>query len=1050
MHGVGMADGKVDDGDYFLFYAEGPDRWTFNQADGRYHKTKNIYDTKNYYFICVSDRIAVPMTSRPTLPQGEMTISQFDDYHSIEEDRLNLLGKFRPPGSGQRWFGDEFSTTRQRDYEATFPNIVTGTDIYWSVEFAGRCDVTTQVSIEFNGNKINNSISGVATGDVEADFARIIRPTGTYTTTTDQQTIHISYPQVSATSSGWLDFIELQTKRHLHYQGTPLQYRSIASNTVAAAEYVISGISVANVIWDITDLQRPVVQEYTSSGGEARYTVLNDNEIREFVVFSTTGSFPAPTSVGPVANQDLHGIQDADLVILYHSDFAEAAQRLAHHRLEHNGYLVETIAIDVLMNEFAGGGQDPTAIRDFARMLKSRSSRFRFLLFFGDGSYDMRHINQDQSDENFIPVFETLESMNPIRAFPSDDYFALLSDDEGNDLKGAIEIAVGRIPVSSVEEANIVVNKLIQYDTNPATHGDWRLGITYVSDDEDSNQHLLQTEDVATTQQNTHPEYNLKKIYLDAFQQMNSPGGDRYPDANAAINAAMQQGMLILNYFGHGGPSGWTQERVLGIQDIQSWNNYNRLPLFVTATCSFTPYDEPSLESAGEMVILNPSGGAVGLLTTVRAVYSSSNKRLTSEVFERILLEENTDQLTIGEVMVLAKNSNHQDTVDINARKFAIIGDPSMKLAIPEHDIVVTKINGHPTGTGTQDTARALDEVRLNGEIRNSDGIKLSQFNGVLTATIFDKPTKQKTLANDPKSYEKEFENQTKVLFKGSASVINGEFTLSFVIPQDISFKHGKGKVSMYATDQSANDAAGMYQDLIIGGSATGLSDNEGPEIQIFADNESFKSGDETGPNPTMLIKLSDASGINISGTSIGHDLEGILDDDSRTSFILNDRYVATIDDHTRGEVILPLSELSEGVHTFKVVAWDIANNFSEESIEFKVVGNLDNVFFNLRNLPNPFTTSTSFAFEHRLGDGPVNVEVEIFTVAGRLVQRLIAQNAVSTGGTIGDLDWNGSGLQGGRILPGAYLYRVRVVSRPGTASEHLYESPFEKLIMVD
>lgn len=1050
MSRVGMDDGKVDAGDYFLFYAEGPDHWTFQPQEGRYRKTENIYDNQNYYFICISDRVPTNQETRASLPEGNITIKQFDDFQSHEDDKVNLLGKFRPPGSGQRWFGDDFSTTRERDYELVFPDIVIGSDVLWNVDFAGRCDQTTLVSAEFNGNKFSSTIGLVATGEVEADFARIARLSGVYTAQSDQQDIIISYPQISAASSGWLDFIELQTQRHLRYRNTPLQFRSIASKEVAEAEFVIEGFVGGELIWDITDLQRPVIQTYTLTAGKASFVVSTESQIREFIVFSPSGNFPTPSYVHPVANQNYHGLHDADLVIIYHPDFKEAAERLAEHRLEHNGYLVQTIPIDALMNEFAGGGQDATAIRDFARMLKLRSSRFRFLLFIGDGSYDMRYLNKDQRNENFIPVFETLESMNPIRSFPSDDYFALLSDDEGNDLKGAIEIAVGRLPVGTPDEANTVVNKIIHYDTNPATYGDWRLGITYVSDDEDSNQHLLQTEDVAGTQKNSYPEYNVRKIYLDAFQQMNSPGGDRYPDANAAINSAMQQGMLILNYFGHGGPAGWTQERVLGIADILSWTNFNRLPLFITATCSFTPYDEPSLKSAGELVILNPTGGAVGLLTTVRAVYSSSNKRLTSEVFERILIEDDGALLTFGEVMVLAKNSNHQDTVDINARKFAIIGDPSMKLVIPEHEVVITKINNVETETGAIDTVRALELVELSGEIRTNQGAKLSQFNGTVTVSIYDKPTNGKTLANDPKSNEKEFTTQTKVLFKGSATVTNGEFSLSFVVPQDISFTYGKGKVSMYATDGSTTDAAGMYADLIIGGSATGLSDNEGPVIQIFVDHENFKSGDETSPNPTMLIKLSDDSGINISGNSIGHDLEGILDDDSRTSYILNERYVSTIDDHTRGEVFLPLSDLSEGRHTFKVTAWDIANNFSEEEIEFVVVKDLKDILLNLRNSPNPVTDLTNFTFEHRLGEIPLNVEIEIFTVTGRLVHRLTAENVISSGGTVTNLEWDGAGLSGDRALPGVYLYQARVVSRPGTEAERAYESRFEKLIVLD
>ena len=1049
MLGVGTSDGKVDAGDYFLFFAEGPDHWTFHESDNRFRKTKNIYDTENYYFVCVSSRTATVPFSRISQGEGEIAITQFDDYQSVETDRVNLLGKYRAPGSGQRWFGDEFSVTRQRDYEVNFPHIISGSEVFLTVDFAGRCDETTQVSADFNGTTYTSVVGSVPTGNVESDFARIVRINGTYNASTDLQRIRISYPQVSAVSSGWIDFIEVQAIRQLRYSGAPLMYRSIVSRTANTAEYSISGMNGNEVIWDITDPQRPVHQEYVFGAGNGTYIVSGEGVIREFIVFLPGSTYPTPNPVGQVPNQNLHGIEDADLVIIYHPDFTDAAMRLANHRLEHNGYLVEMVPIDAVMNEFAGGGQDATAIRDFARMVKSRSERFRFLLLFGDGSYDMRHINLDQSDDSFIPVFETWESLRPIYAFPSDDYFALLSDDEGNDLRGAIDVAVGRIPVSTPEEANIAVNKIINYDTNPSTHGDWRLGITYVADDEDSNQHLRSSENVSSMQRVAHPLYNQRKIYLDAYQQVSTPGGARYPDVNRAINTVMDQGLLVLNYFGHGGPGGWSQERVLGTQEIQAWTNYHKLPLFVTATCSFAPYDEPSLQSAGEQVYLHPSGGAIGLLTTVRAVYAGSNERLTSEVFERILLESG-GVLAIGEAMMLAKNSNHQDTVDVNARKFALIGDPSLKLAIPQHEVVITAIDGHPVGSGSADTTRALDLVQMSGEVRNKQsGEKLSQYNGVLTATIYDKTIILKTLANDAASSVKEFETQTKVLFKGSASVKNGEFSFSFVLPQDISFKYGKGKVSLYATDGSS-DAAGEYTDLVIGGSANAISDTEGPVIRIFADNENFKNGDDTGPNPTILIKLSDNSGINISGNSIGHDLQGILDEDTRTSYILNDRYVATVDNHTSGEVTLPLSGLATGMHTFRVVAWDIANNYSEEVIEFHVVDDPDNVITHLRSVPNPFQSSTSFEFDHRLGEGTIDVEVEIFTATGRLVRSLEALNVVSLGGTVRNLTWDGADFSGRKVLPGIYLYRVLAVSRPGTSAERLYESRFGKLIVMD
>ena len=1047
MLGVGTQDGSVDQGDYFLFYGEGPDKWVYNEEEERFDFTRNIYDKRNYYFICVSNRTAASMADRAPGDDPEILLTTYDHYQSHEVDKLNLLGRYRPPGSGQRWFGDEFSTTRERTYEITVPDIISGAPVNWNIEFAGRSDVTTIVSAEFNGNKTSKTIGSVLTGEVEAEYARIVRLTGEYAATDPVQTIRISYPQGASVSSGWLDCIEIQTKSNIHYNGNPLFFRSVDALDKAAG-FVVKGMGPSTRIWNITDRQRPLNQQFELNGDEGRFTVIPSDSISEFIVFEPMAQFNTPEGVGAVANQNIHGITDADLVIIYHRDFEQAASRLADHRLEHDGYLVEMIEIGDLMNEFGGGGQDVTAIRDFARMLHQRSERFRFLLLFGDGSYDARHLNTEQNDDNFIPAFETTESMRPIYAFPTDDYFALLSDGEGLNLRGAIDIAVGRIPVRTTEEANQVVEKLIYYDTSPATFGDWRLGITYVADDEDGNQHLNQTEGIATEQIGDFPDYNVRKVYLDAYQQVITPGGQRYPAVNDAINTAMERGNVIMNYLGHGGPAGWSQERVLGNQDIQSWSNINKLPVLITATCSFAPYDEPSLRSAGELVLLNPVGGAVALLTTVRAVYASSNARLVGEVFERILLSDIGATMTLGEVMLLSKNSNHTDTVDVNARKFALLGDPSMKLAMPEHDIVITNVNGAPVGA-TPDTASALEQVEMKGEIRATSGEKLSSFNGQLTVTVYDKMTRLKTLANDPGSSEREYEAQLKVLFKGNVSVMNGDFQISFVVPQDIDFTYGKGKVSMYATD-GFTDAGGHFSDFIIGGGNTGSPDDQGPEIELAVDYWGFESGGETGTNPTILIDLRDDSGINISGNSIGHDLEGRLDGDSRMTFILNDYYVATIDDHTSGTVSLPLRGIEPGLHTFSVVAWDIANNYSEASIDFRVVDNPENVVRNLFSSPNPFSTETVFTFDHQLGDVPMDVEIEVFSTTGALVRNLEWRNVISQNGRVADLSWTNPDNYEGSVVPGAYMYRVLITSYPGTAQQKLHESKFGKLIVVN
>ncbi|RLD22697.1 MAG: oxidoreductase, partial [Bacteroidetes bacterium] len=735
-----------------------------------------------------------------------------------------------------------------------------------------------------------------------------------------------------------------------------------------------------------------------------------------------------------------------------HPDFEDAAEQLARHRVDFSNYDVSLISIHEIYNEFSGGSVDPTSIRDFAAMLKLRDNNFRFLLLVGDGTYDYRHLIKEHDDDNFIPVYETAESMRPIYAFPSDDYYALLNAHEGGTLLGAIDIAVGRLPVGSPEEANAVVEKIIHYDVGPTTLGDWRQRITYVADDEDSNLHLNQSEQISNSVESANPGFNLDRIYLDAFPQVSTPGGPRYPEVNAAINKTMFKGVLALNYLGHGGPQGWAQERILGTADIQSWSNFDKLPLFVTATCSFTGYDEPSYISAGEQVFLNPNGGAVALLSTVRAVYSSSNKRLTQEVFNHLFDKVDGKYLAIGEIMRIAKNSNSQDTVDVNARKFTIIGDPSMTLAYPKHQIALTELNGKPVGSGT-DTLGALDQVHIKGVIQDKDGEKLALFNGKVSVTVYDKPVVIRTLANDPKSSEKEFDNLSRVIFKGTASVVNGEFELGFVIPVDINFEFGAGKISMYASDEISEDASGSYDQLVIGGSSnSGNADDTGPEVNLFLNNESFQSGDVVGPNSTLLVKLFDENGINVIGNSIGHNLVAVLDDDSRQSFVLNDFYEASEDDFKRGEVRFPLSNLPPGRHTVTVTAWDVANNFTDATTEFVVESNPDNVIKSIMSYPNPGRNlqSTTFRIVHDLQASNADVYIDIFDLSGRLVSEIIAKNTPTGNGIIDNIGWYNGSASNLPSAAGIFFYRARIITGSATTSQKMYDSAFNKLVLLN
>jgi len=858
--------------------------------------------------------------------------------------------------------------------------------------------------------------------------------------------VNIEYPQ-SASSIGWLDYIQLNVRRSLVFNNGQMNFRDPKTLNAATSTFELANVNNNVQIWDVSNPLLPKKQQFNLSGNSLNFSA-NTTTLKEFIAFNSNDDFLKPTAVGLIPNQNIHEIASADLLIIYPADFENAAQQLATHRRNFSNYEVETVLVEEIYNEFSSGSQDPTAIRDFVKMVADRSAKFNYLLLLGDGSFDYKNLKNLPAPSGFIPVYETDESLEPIEGFPTDDYYALLSDNEGSNLRGALDIAVGRIPVKTPSEAEAVIRKIINYDTNPKTLGNWRLNQTFMADDEDNSLHQRQANGISTKVDEVYDVYNVNKIFLDAFQQITTPGGERYPSAKEALNNEIFKGILVLNYLGHGGAKGWTQERVLEKSDITGWTNFNKLPLMVTATCSFTGYDDPNFVSSGEEALLNANGGAIGLFTTVRAVYSSRNERLTKAVFDQIYEKVDNVHPPIGEILRLGKNSNAADTTDINARKFTLIGDPSMQLALPKLGVVTTKINNRPVVATRVDTIQALQRVTVEGYVTDANGNPMTSFNGNIFPTVFDKKVTVSNLGNDPGSRILPFDVQKNVLFKGTASVTNGQFRFTFVVPKDINYEYGFGKISYYAENGQV-DAGGYYSNLIIGGTKSDAAvDNEGPLVEVFMNDSTFVFGGTTNASPTLFVLLSDDNGINVSGTSIGHDLTAVLDDNTQNTFLLNEFYEAAKDDYRRGIVRFPLSDLSLGVHQIKVKAWDAFNNSAEGITEFLVSDAADAALERVLNYPNPFTTSTQFQFSHNLSAGQLmEVQVRIFTVSGRLV-KTIDTDVVSDGNRVSNINWDGKDEYGGDLARGTYLYKVSVRAANNGDSQTV-NSDFEKLVIL-
>ena len=1078
IHIEGETDGSFDTQDYILIYAEGADTYSYRNNDIEYQK--NPYELNNYLYIKVESGNGPRIENVNSLENPEVISSTRETVYRHETDRLNLLGNFGgTQGSGKEWFGESFANETKQSFSRSFPfpNAVPNSVADLKVRFAGRNDAVMRYEVTVDNSIESNTVARTQLSDIESIYAHVKVIDKEITLQGPSPEVNIEFFPNGSQGEGWLDYIEIIGTEENIYSGTPITLTDRAMVTNHSYGFSISNAQNL-VIWNTTDIHNISNIIPQNNGSVKEFGFNTESKLNTFIAFNKTDEIPTPTFISKLDNQNLHGINEADFVIITHENFREASEKLATHRNEKDGFNVVVVDIDEIYNEFSSGRVDPTAIRDFCGMLYSRDANFKYLLLMGDASYDYRGLNDQLDFQNYIPTYETDESLDPIDAFPTDDYFGLLSDDEGSDrLDGGLELGVGRIPAQTLDEALAVVDKIINYDNSSATLGDWRMRIGFSADDEDNNTHIRQADGIAELTERNHPEFIQDKVYFDAFNQVATPGGARFPDANTALNDNLNNGQLVLNYLGHGGPKGWAQERVLQINDIINWKNYNQLPVIITATCSFTGFDEPSFVSAGEHAILNPAGGAIALFTTVRAVFSSQNERLTRKVFENIFLRDEGQSLRFGDVLTEAQNTLVDQNSVINTRKFALMGDPSMQLATPKHKVVLNTIDDFEVGvvdtsyitsidttinttqdtmftdiidttyTPLVDTIGALEKVLLSGSIEDYNGQLQSDFNGKLSLTVFDKSSELKTLDNDNRGRIFDFKLRKNILYKGSATVEAGQFSIELILPQDIDFEFGTGMFSFYASDGVSEDAGGHYSDIIIGGtSESELVDNEGPEIDIFFDDRTFISGGQTATKTELIIDLFDETGINLSSTSIGHDITAHIDNKFENGYVLNSFYEANIDKLGSGSVSYPLEDLEPGLHTIYVKAWDILNNSSEETSDFLVVENLEGFISDVINYPNPFIDNTKFAFEHDLSGSNLDITVDIYSMSGVLI-KTITEQRFSSGNRIDDIDWNGSDFSGGKIPKGIYLYKIKLVSNELSLER---ESDLKKLVLLN
>ena len=1054
---IGEEDGDFDNSDYILFYAEGVDTWNAESLT-----SVNLYDTKSYYYVTANAGLGkrIPTATEPSAASS-MNFSQFDSVLYYEKDLVNV-GKV-----GRRWFGEQFNIENTRNFDFTIPNIDTSVPVEIKINSASRSFGATSFNFKANATDLGT-----------LNFAPIVAFSGTegfesalnasFTTSSPTISIKLTYNNGGIPGSiGYLDFIRLKAKRNLVGFGKQfLFFNDAEQNNIGVGSYNLSNAAAISQVWDVSDIYN--VSSYQNVSGATFSFKVNLGNAKKYVAVDLSDVFlPMKEAVAAVANQNIKGtifkdvagnFQDVDYLIFAPNFLMSQAETLANFHRNNSGLSVRVIALENVYQEFSSGKQDIAAIRNLIKYVywnaSSLEKRVKYVNLFGDASYDYK--KRLPNNNNIVPVFHGFNPMmseinnssnfSLYSSFMSDDFYGLMDDGEGTMTTGfdGIDIAVGRMLVSSTSQAEEMVNKVLEYH-DEKSYGRWRNNYVIYSDDADNltdatlQVGLNNLADVLTGQK---PFVNVKKIHSDAYLQQVAAGGERYPEAKKDFLDALALGGLVFNYFGHGNEEALARERLFEKLDAQNLTNRYRYPLFITITCEFTRFDDPNRFTGGEYMYWNKAGGAISLIATTRQIGVTTGLVMNNILSEKLYAYGSNDYPTIAEALRLTKIETGSD----NRRVVFYIGDPALKLAIPKPKVVLTKVNDISVGQPLP-VLQALSVVKISGEVHDENDVVLSNYTGDLAVQIFDKEINRTTLGNNGVTngsglVTMDFKTLGETVFRGNASVVNGQFEFSFVMPQDIRIPVGNGKISFYAKRNAPDleNQSGYDKTIQIGGvNVNAVSDTNPPRVKLHMNDEGFVSGGITNCAPILLAFLEDENGIN-TASGIGHDIVAILDGDETNPYVLNEYYETENNDYTKGFVRFPFRDLAPGLHTILFKAWDVYNNLVTAEIQFNAICSDEGLKLEkVLNYPNPFVSYTEFWFNHNMPFEPLDVQVQILTISGKLV-KTINQQVMTEGFLCREITWDGRDDFGDKIGKGVYVYKLKVKSVTTGKSTEKYE----------
>ena len=1004
--------------DYILFYVQGPISWTYNGS--RFAHTRNTYSDFGYYLLSDDAGAMLPFPEAEAVSGSPTDVTYYSYYQVQDKDSVNLIDRTGVSGGGRTFYGEQFAAGQTRTFTFSTP-YANGDNSSVYIDMAANAATTSTVKAQLN----NTSSKSIYISSIPDHYTFGVAGTISMNGASEEQNQRVTMQFVNSNASAlaWLNYIEITTPSELVMTGSYMGIRSLVNrNTTNPVRFLLRNTTASTQIWDVTDLAAIQRMPTTMVDDQLAWVGTQADGVHEYIAVNTDGTkFVQAEVVGEVKNQNLHALSNIDYIIICPEGYEDVSEDLAKAHEAKQAITYAIVTDQQVYNEFSSGTPDATAYRWLMKMLYDRAKNGigqqpRWLLLMGHGTFDNRKLLRN-SGTSLLLTYQSKNSVNEIKAYATDDYFAYLDDNEGAiDTQGRMDIGVGRLPVESLDEARTTVDKLIQYIRNEQT-GKWKNQLVYLADDGENGTHTETAEKSAELVRIKNPDFIVHKIFLDAYPQEVNASGESYPLAKNRVLNLLKNGVLFFDYSGHGGYNAITNESILNLKDIAGMTNKNQA-FWLFATCNFAQCDAGK-RSAAETAVLNPKGGAIGILAATRTVYAPQNTNLNRSVCDTLFGHSDVFHydMTLGEAILIGKNLLGSDE---NKLAYVLLGDPCMRLNYPTDYHVETLTE--------MDTLNALSVQHVEGRIIDEDLNTVSDFNGKVDITIYDKmqsiPTRDNDNAGgDPRVVA--YNDYPNTIFSGATDVKDGLFNYTFMVPKDIRYNFGSGRIVYYAVTADSletAEAVGHFEQFIIGGSGSIVTiDTVGPEMEIYLNSPAFRNGDKTYATPRFFANLYDENGINTAGAGIGHDLMLIIDDDPKMIYSLNEYFTAANNSYQAGQVSYLMEELANGPHSLTFRAWDLLNNSTTKSLNFIVEAGLDPSLYNVTTYPNPVQQSgvVHLVVNYDQPDELIETEIYLYNTAGQMVYSHKQDNPDAVSINLPALGLN----------TGVYIYSVKIKS---------------------